>query len=104
MQRLPEPIGMIVGMLAGALLIPFILVAKLFGRGVVDLSPSEVAVALRDGLEGGVEIFEEFEKSPISDPRLNAIRLEARKLRWPLNEASREKLRQLIFEVESIGS
>jgi len=69
-----------------------------------DRTPEEVAGFLRDAAEGtgGEWDWDDFTSVPITDPRLEAIRVEADLIPLPINAEGLQKLRDLIRRAEEL--
>ena len=94
-------------------LVPFAVVAALVGvfvgwvfglKNSADLNRDDVCSYLDDFIEGreGNWDWDDFTSIPISDPVLEGIRLEACEVDEPLNEAGKDKLRELRARVRSL--
>jgi hypothetical protein len=100
-----NPFGLIVGMVAGLVLLPIalpvVLLSRLFERGV-DLTREEVASYIRSGLNPRDDgRWDDLEKIRIRDPRLEDIRRQALAVKFPLNEVDRNKLQALLLQLAS---
>jgi len=104
---LANDIRLILGMLVGLLLVPFVIIVKLicwpFAKGV-SLTAEEVAAYIRNelhDLRNDKYRWEDFEQISIRDPYLESIRQQATKIEWPLTDAGREKFEELLRRLES---
>ena len=99
---LANDIRLILGMLVGLLLAPVFITAKLihwpFAKGV-NLRAEDVAAYIRNELHDLRDDryrWDDFEQISIRDPYLESIRQQATKVVWPLTDAGREKLEELL--------
>jgi hypothetical protein len=104
---LTKDIQFFLGMLVGLLFVPVIIIAKLirwpFAKGV-NLTAQEVAAYIRNELHDLHDDryrWEDFEQISVRDPYLESIRQQATKIAWPLTDAGREKLEELLRRLES---
>jgi hypothetical protein len=84
--------------------IPIALIVKMLpGKKTVDRTAEDVAGYLRDFLEatGGEWDWDDFESVPITDPKLNELRIQAGRAGPPHPDVPR--LRQLLAEAENIA-
>jgi hypothetical protein len=81
-----------------------IIVSLLTSKKTRDRTPAEVAGYLYDfiGGTGGQWDWDDFTSIPITDPKLEAIRLEAELVQLPVDEAGLMKLRELRDRVYTI--
>ena len=87
---------MLIGLVLVPLATPIVLWSRLFGRGSI-LTREDVACYIRSGLDLQDDgHWDDFEQMRIRDPELEAIRQRAIAVKFPLNEADREKLNNLL--------
>lgn len=88
------------------LVLPIALVAKLVStKKTRDRSAAEVAGFLRDFIDGtgGEWDWDDFTSVPITNQRLDAIRIEADRIPLPINQAGRIKLAELLARAEAFS-
>ena len=110
MRALRNALGLLLGMLVGSILLPFVVLVKLllwpFAKGA-NWTQVDVTGYIQAALHGEWNDkwnWEDFEQVPIRDPRLEGIRKRAISVRFPLSVEDRELLRTLLQELESTSS
>ncbi|PVM73844.1 hypothetical protein [Caulobacter radicis] len=92
------------GVLLAAAVLPVVLLSRLWpGKQTVDRSPDEVAGILRVFIDGtgGSWDWDDFESTPITDPRLDELRRRAVKAGPP--DPDVEALAALLSQAEALG-
>ena len=73
-------------------------------EGTRDRTPKEVAGYIEDFIEGwgGEWDWDDFTSIPIANPWLDAIRRDAERVKLPVDEDGKAKLRELLVTVRSV--
>ena len=107
LHGLANDIRLFFGMFVGLLLVPVIIIMKLicwpFAKGM-NLTAQEVAAYIHNELHDLRDDryrWEDFEQISIRDPYLESIRQQAIAVSWPLTDAGREKLGELLQRLGS---
>jgi hypothetical protein len=107
-RHLPRHIANFLGFLLFPLVIPVFLVILILQKlrilkSTADLSADDVARYLEDQINdtAGDWDWDDFTSIPITDPFLDGIRAVASLVDFPIDEAGRDELRELLRQVRS---